>query len=359
MLRHSNIVLPFLALILPLSEPAPRTAAQEVDTSSLTGDVDPYANRISFSRDGRLLREAQLVNRGPDEEFPHVRTVTYDALTGRILHVVNLKPDTRVFSTTIDGEKAIVSLNRDRENATAKLLVVDMDTGKTEEVPWIWFDCKENNPYGQISGDGRLVSGYSENGPEDGPVVVTVYKWQTKKMIGRYSTGFPAGGFIWGGVTSDGQIEIVTNRSGGEVVNLKTGKTMAEFGVFATRSPDGAWIIEFPNQEYVDATKDVVIKNGMNGKQVGKLDLQLPKEKENWGWRVAYCGKTKRVVAATLDTTQMFELPSGRKIVEFPSASWQDTSALYTDPTVSVACNAEGNRVAIRSGTRLTLLSFR
>lgn len=40
---------------------------------------------------------------------------------------------------------------------------------------------------------------------------------------------------------------------------------------------------------------------------------------------------------------------------DFPKPTWQGTLAPDSDPTVTVACSFNGKRVAIRSGTRLTL----
>ncbi len=332
------------------------TGAQDVAPGALPGTLDLFHDHLAFSKDGRFLREVQQVIRGPGEAFGHVRAITYVAASGAIRHVLNLEPYTWLYSSTTDGRTAVISVGRDRPKTHAHLLLVDLEMGRTQQIPANWFDPGDGNPYAQISGDGRLVSAFSERGPEDAPVVVTVYNWRTKELIAKQSTGLPAGGFIWGGVTEDGQIEFMTNRTGGGILDLKTGRSLTPMDVNAIRSSDGAWVVEFPNFAYYDdPSRDVTIKDGMNGSQVGKLDLEIPEGEENWGWRGAFCGKSGRFIAATYDTVQAFEIPSGKKIVEFPPATWQDVNALKADPTVTVACSPNGKRVAIRSGGRLTL----
>jgi hypothetical protein len=52
---------------------------------------------------------------------------------------------------------------------------------------------------------------------------------------------------------------------------------------------------------------------------------------------------------------QAFDIPSGKKIADFLTTTWQDPDAAKTDPTVTVACSSDAKRVAIRTGARLTL----
>jgi hypothetical protein len=125
-------------------------------------------------------------------------------------------------------------------------------------------------------------------------------------------------------------------------------------GLDSFRSADGAWVIEFPNSMLEGEPREATVKNGGSGKAVGKLDLQIPDHEENGGWRGAFCGTSGRFIAATNDTVQAFEIPSGKKIADFPKTTWQDADATKTDPAVTVACSSNGKRVAIRSGARLT-----
>lgn len=344
-----------LALAAVLASTLRETAAQDVTAAAMPESQHDSTANLAFSKDGRLLREIQLVNRGAVGELWHVRAVTYDAVTGTISQILNLGPDTSFLSATSDGRSAVISVSRGREDAQVQLLLVDMDTGKTQSIPSKWFDADDHNPHAQISAHGRLVSAFTESGPENGPLIVTLYNWRTKRLIAKQATGYPAGGFSWGGVTGDGKIEFLNNRVGGVIVDPKTGRLIVSVGAYSYRSLDGAWIVEFPNLLYGDAPREITIKNGLGGQAAGKLDLEITDEKENWVWRAAFCGTSGRFIAATYDTVQAFEIPSGRKITDFPEDTWKDAKAINTDHTVNVSCSSNGKRVAIRSGTRLTL----
>ena len=186
---------------------------------------------------------------------------------------------------------------------------------------------------------------------------MTVYDWQSKKQVAKQMDGSPAGGGSDGGVTSDGKIEFSYSRSGSEIVDPKTGRLLVQIGTDAFRSADGAWIVEFPFQAYVDQenwAKEVTIKDGEDGRVLGKLDLQLTDDPANAMWWGAFCGASGRFVAASNDAVMVFQIPSGKRIARFPANDWRDADAKgYRD--VAVACSWDGKRVAIRSGARLTL----
>jgi hypothetical protein len=336
-------------LVVALGDAFSSTSAQEVSAAALPGTADVYGEILAFSKDGRRLREIQ---RASPSNFWSVRAVTYDSTTGSISHLLNLEPDTCFYSATSDGRTAIISVNRDREDA--RPFLVDMETGQTQDIPLSWFDADDHNLYAAISGDGRLVSVYSQFGPADGPLVVTLYDWRKKKLVVKRSTGTPAGGISSGGVTEDGKIEFLNNRVGGEVVDPKTGRLLVRVGPNSNRSPDGAWDVEFPHPLLEDAPQDVTIAN-RGGEVVGKLDLQITDDKENWAWgRGAFCGTLGKFIASTKDSVQAFEIPSGKRIASFAIETWRAKNP--TDATVTpVACSATGKRVAIRSGERLTL----
>jgi hypothetical protein len=308
------------------------TSAQEVSVAASPDTSGAGTANLAFSKDGSRLLEVQWVSAAALGEFVHVRAITYDAATGSIIHLLNLGTDTDFFSATSDGRTAVISVDRDREDARAHLLLVDMETGHTQDIPSRWFDADadEHNPYAQISADGQLVSTYAESGSESGPLVVTLYDWRTKKLIARQmSRYFSAGGIFGGGVTEDGKIEFLNNRVGSEIVDPKTGRLIAKFGPNSRRSLDGAWVVEFPFTYTMDADapRKVIIKNGENGEVVGKLDLQITDDIGKWAWgRGAFCGRSGRFIAATADTVQAFEIPSGKKIAAFPIAAWQDAA---------------------------------
>jgi len=99
------------------------------------------------------------------------------------------------------------------------------------------------------------------------------------------------------------------------------------------------------------------MKDGTKGKAVGKLDLPASATNAvlNGPLRGAFCGTTARFIAAIPNAVLAFEIPSGKPITSFPVEGWQDTKAKKDYPSAAVACSANGKRVAIRSGTRLTL----
>jgi hypothetical protein len=337
----------------------PGCAAQDVSIAALPGTADFYRELLAFSKDGRFLREIVPIGSVAGTELIwHTRAITYDAATGKVRRVWNLQPDTACLSATTDGRIAVISVDRGQPQGRAHLFLFDTNTNQTRDVPSRWFDADEQNPYAQISADGQLVSAYTESGPDDGPEIVTVYNWRTKRLVATQATGLPAGGFSWGGVTVDGKIEFLGNRGGGEVVDPKTGRVLVNVSPNSRRSQDGAWVVDFPNTIFGDAPREVSIKNGRSGEVVGRLDLPISddEEDEKWAWgRGAFCGTSGRFIAATRDTVQAFEIPSGKKIAEFPSTTWRDVEAMKTNPTVTVACSFNGKRVAIRSGARLTL----
>jgi hypothetical protein len=343
------------ALVAVLASLVSRASAQELSAAVSAETAEGRTTNIAFSKDGRILREIQVVSPAGLANPQSVRAITYDATTGSIRHVLNLGPNTKFLSATLDGRTAIISVNGGGRDAFARLLLVDTETGQTLDIPSKWFNAEDHYPHAQISADGRFVSAYSKWGPEDGPLVVTLYDWRTKRLVAKRSEGYPAGGISRGGVTVDGKIEFVNNRVGGNIVDPKTGRLLATVGPNSHRSPDGAWDVEFPNPMYEDEPVEVIIMNGRSGKVFGKLDLRVTEYEENWAWgRGAYCGTSRRFIAASNESVQAFEIPSGKHIANFPIETWR--AANRDDASAAaIACSPTGKRVAIRSGERLTL----
>jgi len=351
-----RLLLVTVAFAAVIVSAVPGCSAQDVSIPALPGTAQVYRELLAFSTDGRFLREIVPVSSATGtEQLWHARAITYVAATGKVRHVWNLQPDTWCFSATTDGRIAVISADRNRKEGRAHTFLFDTEKGRTEDIPSSWFDADERDPYAAISGDGLLVSAFTESGPGDGPLVVSVYNWRTKRLVAKQATGYPAGGYPSGGVTVDGKIEFSNNRVGSDVVDPKTGRALVSAGPSSLRSPDGAWVVDFPNLLFGDPPREIVIKNGRNGEVTGKLDLQITDAEENWVWRGAFCGTSGRFIAATNDTVQAFAIPSGKKIADIPSTTWQDTEAMKTEPAVAVACSPNGKRVAIRSGARLTL----
>jgi len=304
----------------------------------------PAQNSLAFSKDGRVLYEVLFVDPVSGDNLAHVRAISYNAATGKQLRTLDLG-DTWFFSATADGRFGIIS---DRQDPRTRVFRVDLETGHQQELPSMWFDADDRERYAQISGDGRLVSAYSGEGPED-TEVVTVYDWRTKKLVAKQSSEHSAGGFDSGGVTEDGRIGFYNNRWGSTIVDPKTGRELVSYGS-AIRSPDGAWVVEFSDPgDPADSERNFQVLNGMNGQTAGRLELPLTAEAENWG---AFCGTSGRFIAVIPDEVLAFEVPSGKKLASLPPDTWKDLNA---KGNTSVACSPSGKRVAVRNGSRLTL----
>jgi hypothetical protein len=326
------------------------TIAQTVTAASVSGPHGFFAENLAFSDDGRFLREVQFLPGTSADEQGHVRMVTFVAATGAIKHLFDLAPDTWFYSATTNGRIAVVSLDRNREETNPQFVLVDTETGRTKNIPSGWFDPVNQLADAGVSGDGQLVSAYTED-ESHSPMVVSVYNWKTKKLLARRSQGFFAGGFMGGRVTPDGKIEFTNNRAGSVVVDPKSGKQLATVNPYGVRSPDGTWIVEFPDLILGVTVEDIPLENGMTGTAVGKLQIHLTEQQGTSPWHGAFCGATGKFIAATADTVRAFELPSGKQFAIFANESWSDNSGDWP----IVACSRDGKGVAIRSGTRLTI----
>ena len=347
-----RLLLLMVALAAVSTSRIPRSMAQDVNVAAVPEPSEYETTNLVFSNDGRTLREVIQFLGPATDKYWHVRAISYDAATGRIRHVLSLRHNTSFLSATADGRIAVITADRGEPGKRSHCFLLDTNSGRAKDIPSKWFETDVYDPYAQISGDGRLVSSYSE--VTDIGMVVTVYEWRTRKVVGKQARRFDAGGILWGGVTEDGKIAFSNNRVGSEIVDPKTGGLIAQIGPDSVRSSDGAWIAEFPNQLDDNAPKYVPIENGMDGKVVGKLDLQMTDDEQSKPWRGAFCGTSGRFVAANPAAVLAYETPSGKQIARFPIATWQDSNANGSYLTV-VACSSNGKRVAIRSGTRLTL----
>lgn len=129
----------------------------------------------------RFLREIGSVNSADMDQVSHVRGVTYIAATGGIRHVWNLGSDTTLLSASLDGQRLVIAVHRGTVGARVRVFLFDTRTGRSQDVPSNWFEVDDYLAWAEISGNGRLVSTYSESGPRNGPVVVSVYNWRTEK----------------------------------------------------------------------------------------------------------------------------------------------------------------------------------
>lgn len=327
-------------------------SAQTVTMKTSPDSADVTWPQLAFSHNGRVLRENASLN--SDNNSGPVRIAAYDTVTGAVIRERTLALYTRVESQTSDGRTLLISQADAAGNAPAKLFLLDADTGVTQPIPREWFDADDERPTAALSGDGRLVSAYSENGPQESPMVVTLYDWKTKKPVAKQMQGFPAGGAASGGVTVDGKIEFDYSRSGSEIVDPQTGRVLMHEGVDSVRSPDGAWVVDFPYEPVTDPGVDVKITHGEDGRPAGKLDLPLTEDQRERVWPGTFCGTSGSFVTAVDDTVYVFQIPTGMKLASFAPATWRDAKA-PADSSVSIACTDDGKRIAIRSGTRLTV----
>ena len=155
-----------------------------------------------------------------------------------------------------------------------------------------------------------------------------------------------------GGITEDGEVEFSGNRVGSTIVDLRTGRVIGDFGQSA-RSPNGAWEVQFPNLAWNDdAPRDILLRNGMDGRTVGKLKAHIPDDDLINGIEGAFCGDTRRFILTSDHIVAAYTLPSRKLIEEFPAPTWRDSSHDSGSPTA--ACSPAGTRVAILDGARLT-----
>jgi len=325
-----------------------QTFAQTVGISVGLSEV-----RIAFSNDGSVLYVVGISPVASDTQ--HVEAITYDARTGTPLHHVDFAHGTTILSMTSDGRNAIITTSSQGHTV---LSVVNTDTGKAEPVPVAWYDTKSDDPDARLSRDGRLLSVYSETGSADRPMVVTVYDWRTKAVVTKQMSAFTAaGGGFDGGITPNGQaMEFDSGRAGPKLTDLKTGRVIASFGRDSVLSPDGRWVVELPDLSFQDAAapRQVLIKDGKSGAVRGRIDVPVPDDVAYGQMSGAFCGDTGHFVLAGGHALGVYAIPSGTLLENFPIDWWRDPAA--RDPNrATVACSADAHRIAILSGTRLTL----
>jgi hypothetical protein len=275
-------------------------------------------------------------------------------------NVVNFDYDTEVRAISSDGRKAILATGVCGNEK--KLAYLDTATGQRKEIPSDWYDLADSDALPALSGDGRLLSIYSENGTAESPMLVAVYDWPTRTLVAKRTSEYiSAGGGFGGGVTVDGQIEFVNGRVGSKLIDLKTGALLGWFGTDSVRSPDGKWVVEFPDRSFNEkAPKEVLFKDGSNAQPRGKLNLDSPLTDDDLYGSItgAFCGNTGRFVVAREQSVALYSIPSGNLLASFPVSSWREPNADNRDvPTV--ACSPTGTRVAILSGSRLTFHDLR
>ncbi|MGD0304450.1 MAG: hypothetical protein ABSC71_06430 [Candidatus Acidiferrales bacterium] len=310
--------------------------------------------RLAFSHDGRVLREVGSSAPRASGEGWLVRIATYDAATGNITRTQTLPSLNRVDSMTSDGRVLAVSVDSADLDGPAHFYLLDADTAETQPIPDNWFEVNDRWAAVGISGDGKLVSAFSINVDAEVPLVVALYDWQTKELVGKQRNGFPAGGFSTGEVTTDGKIAFTYNRTGSEIVDPGTGRLVLHAGINSVRSPDGKWVVEFTNHGSVEPPAEITIEHGEGGQPAGKLDIQLTEQQRYGTYPGAFCGTTGKFVTSISDTVRVFKIPSGKKIASIAASKWRDPKA-GDYPSDSLACSDDGKHVAIRSGSRLTV----
>jgi hypothetical protein len=299
--------------------------------------------QLAFSENGQLLR--MIGN----------RVTTYNATTGTALDNIALDANAQILSIAANGQTVLFAVPISAPAGRVRLRLFDAVTRRIQDLPTDWYS-ESNDPIAAISANGRLISTYSDGGPAEQPMVVTVYDWLVKRQVARRTSEYiSAGGGLGGGVTVDGVVEFVSNRAGRKLVDLETGRFIGSFGYFAVRSVDGAWVVEFPNRTWNEsAPKDVLVKDGATAAIRGKLALEIADDETHDAVTGTFCGATGWFVLARHGSVAVYSIPSGSLLVEFPPAAWRDTSA-NRDDRARVACSPTGTRVAILAGTRLTI----
>jgi hypothetical protein len=282
------------------------------------------------------------------------RALTYNARSAVITNTVDIGPGAQVFSISPAGPTALLGV---LSGTRVRLRLLQLNNGQLRDLPSNWYDADYSGVVAATSGNGRLISIYSENGSADQPMTVTVYNWPAGTLTARRMSEYiAAGGVSGGGITVDGLVEFVNNRTGRKLVDLKTGRSIGVFAFSSLRSPNGAWVVEFPDRTFNEsAPKDVVVKDGATAAVRGRLEAQI-EDSEAFAGIVdgAFCGTTGRFVLARHGSVAMYSIPSGSLLANLPAVSWQDTSAA-PDDRVHAACSSNGSRIAVLSGNRLTI----
>jgi hypothetical protein len=285
------------------------------------------------------------------------RALTYNARSAVITNTVDIEPGAQVFSISPAPTALLGVLSGTR----VRLRLLQLNNGQLRDLPTNWYDADYSGRAAATSGDGRLISIYSENGPAAQPMTVTVYNWPAGTLAARRMSEYiAAGGIFSGGVTVDGLVEFVNNRAGRRVVDLKTGRLIGAFAFSSLRSPNGAWVVEFPDRTFNEsASKDVVVKDGASAAIRGRLEVQI-EDIEAYAGVIngAFCGTTGRFVLARRGSVAIYSIPSGTLLANLPTVSWQDASAA-PDDRVHAACSSNGGRIAVLSGNRLTIHELR
>ena len=118
----------------------------------------------------------------------------------------------------------------------------------------------------------------------------------------------------------------------------------------------GDWVVEMPDLSWKNesAPREVIIKDGSTGKVRGRINVSVPDDSAYGQMTGAFCGPTEQSVLATGHAVATYSIPSGALLASFPADTWRDPSARHHN-RASVACSPTAKRVAILSGTRLTL----
>ena len=317
------------------------TLAPDPDAKLVFGDGDnPPVYAIGGSRMVTYTPEARTFQSRGGGDFRAM-------VVGKI---VTFETDTTIGSISSDGRKAIIAVGNFPHS---RLFLLDTVTGQRDDIPPGWYD--PGYPQVALSGDGRLISSYSEF-----PMTVTVYDWATKTLVVKRSIeDIHAGGVDGGGVTVDGAVEFANNRDGSKIVSLKTGNLIGQFGPNWVRSLDGAWVVEFPNRSFNEsASAAVLLKQGTGGQTVAQLGEQIPEDELYGGMRGAFCGTSGRFILGSGHGIAAYAIPSGKLLTSFSAATWRDASA-DVRATVSIACSSNGIHVAILSGKRLSFHDLR
>lgn len=172
--------------------------------------------------------------------------------------------------------------------------------------------------------------------------MVSIYDWQTKKLVAQQATGYSAGGFDSGGVSVDGKIEFSNNRSGSEIVDPKTGQLLFSYGPNSVRSPDGAWVVELAGYLHGRERIDTTVMNGLNGKILGNLDIKIS-DQLAISWSGVFCGASGRLIAWNPDSIFVFDVPSRKQIASIPVEEWRDKNFGPNADYPSIGCNWTGN----------------
>lgn len=280
----------------------------------------------------------------------------HDATTGAVERREAFGAGRRLLAASFDASRAVLY------DGTV-LVAVDVASGARRPLPVAWTEDRTADDLAlevSLSADGRWLGLSSA---DDGGLRVRTFDLAslTATDVHRHEP-ISAGGVDADGIGLDGRtIEFVNSRVGTLLVDRTTDRAGPAFGPDCVRSPDGRWVVEFPDRTFVPEEewprlpKTGVVKDGPTGAVRGALALELADRELGGQAHGAFCGISDRFVSFSAAGLGMYEVPSGKRVWKAPAAP-AEIAAPRFGAGLMLACSPDARRVAFVAGQRLTIL---